>query len=138
MRVLLDTCVLSELRRPNIQPNVFCTIQNLENKNMYVSVLSIGELLKGITMLAESKKKRDLHHWVITLEQEYQDRILPIDIETCRIWGEITAAAQKKGKIVPMGDGLIASSAIRHGLHVMTRNVHDFEATGAMLINPWG
>lgn len=66
-----------------------------------------------------------------------QDRILPIDLETAVIWGEVTAKSEKKGKPIPAIDGLIAATAIRHGLQLMTCNVADFEATGAMLINPW-
>ena len=71
------------------------------------------------------------------LEQDYAERILPVDAETARVWGELTAAAQSGGKAVSVSDGLIAATAIRHGLHVMTRNVSDFRDTGAMLINPW-
>jgi len=71
------------------------------------------------------------------LEQDYAERILPVDAETARVWGELTAAARARGKTVSVSDGLIAATALRHGLHVMTRNVSDFIDTGAMLINPW-
>jgi len=71
------------------------------------------------------------------LERDYASRILPLDREAAHIWGELTAAAQKRGKIVASNDGLIAATAHRHGLHVITRNISDFEPTGAMLINPW-
>ncbi len=67
----------------------------------------------------------------------FASRILGIDIETARIWGEFTARASSRGQIVPPTDGLIAASALRHGLHVMTRNVSDFAPTGALLLNPW-
>jgi len=89
------------------------------------------------THLDEGKRKRDLQSWIQALERYYTERILPVDLETTRIWGELTARAQKKGKTIPASDSLIASTAIRHGLHVMTRNIDDFSATGAMLINPW-
>ena len=71
------------------------------------------------------------------LERVYADRLLPVDLETGRIWGQLTAAAQRKGRTVPAGDGLIAATAQRHGLHVITRNVDDFKETGVTLINPW-
>lgn len=71
------------------------------------------------------------------LEQRFADRILPIDVEVARIWGELTARAQARGGQVAAADGLIAATAIRNGLHVMTRNIRDFEPTGAMLIDPW-
>ena len=68
----------------------------------------------------------------------YGERILPIDAETVRVWGESTAAAQKNGRIVSASDGLIAATARRHGLRVMTRNVDDFAPMGVMIVNPWG
>jgi predicted nucleic acid-binding protein len=72
-----------------------------------------------------------------SVERHYADRVLPVDLETSHIWGELTAAAQKIGKIIPASDGLIAATARRHGLHVMTRNTEHFEPTGVMLVNPW-
>jgi len=71
------------------------------------------------------------------LERDYSDRLLPIDLETSRIWGELVAIAQKAGRPVPAVDALIAATAIRHGLHIMTRNTADFEPTGVLLLNPW-
>jgi predicted nucleic acid-binding protein len=79
-----------------------------------------------MAVLREGKKKRALRRWLDTLERLYADRLLPIDLETSRLWGELTAAA-----------GLIAATARRHGLHVMTRNTGDFESAGALVLNPW-
>ena len=137
MRVLLDTCVLSELRRPKGHPAVCQTVDSLDAENLFVSVISIGEISKGVALLSESQKKRALENWLRTLERYYADRLLPIDLETSRIWGEITAAAQKAGRVVDATDGLIAATALRHGLRVMTRNTADFEPTGVLLLNPW-
>jgi len=72
-----------------------------------------------------------------TIERYYSDRILVIDLEIVRIWGELTARAQKSEKIIAASDGLIAATALRHGLHIVTRNVSDFEPSGGLLINPW-
>jgi toxin FitB len=137
VRVLLDTCVLSELRRPKGHPAVRQAVAALESDNLFVSVLSIGEITKGISLLRESPHKRALQTWLHTLERNYADRLLPIDLETSRIWGELTAAAQKTGRRVHASDGLIAATARRYGLHVMTRNTADFEPTGVLLLNPW-
>ena len=104
---------------------------------MFVSVLSVGEIAKGIALLKESKNKRNLQAWLQALERHYADRVLPVDLETSHIWGELTAAAQKTGKTVPASDGLIAATARRHGLHVMTRNSEHFGPTGVLLLNPW-
>jgi len=100
-------------------------------------VISIGEIAKGIELLENGRRKRTLQGWLQTLERDYASRILRIDREAAHIWGELTAEAQKRGKIVASNDGLIAATARRHGLHIMTRNIADFEPTGAMLINPW-
>jgi toxin FitB len=137
VRVLLDTCVLSELRRPKGHAGVRRAVNALADESLFVSVVSIGEILKGISLLRDSQNKRALQAWLQTLERYYADRLLPVDLETSRIWGELTAAAQKASKIVPTTDGLIAATARRHGLHVMTRNTADFEATGVLLLNPW-
>jgi toxin FitB len=137
VRVLLDTCVLSEVRHPEGDIRVRRAVEAIANENLFVSVVSVGEIAKGIAMLEESRRKRLLRAWLQTMEQEYADRVLPIDLETSHMWGELTAAAQKAGKIVPASDGLIAATARRHGLQVMTRNTGHFEPTGVSLINPW-
>ncbi len=137
MRVLLDTCVLSELRRPGAHPGVVTAVESLDSDSLFLSVVSVGEIAKGIGLLDPGQHKRVLQTWLDTLEQHYASRLLPIDLETARIWGELTASAQRAGRVVPAVDGLIAATARRHGLHVMTRNVPDFEPTGVMLLNPW-
>jgi len=137
VRVLLDTCVLSELRLPKINPGVREAMDALDSGDLFVSVLSVGEIAKGIALLQEGRKKQALQTWLLTMERSYRGRLLPVDLETSRIWGEITAAAQRIGRQIPAGDGLIAATARRHGLHVMTRNTADFQATGVLLLNPW-
>jgi hypothetical protein len=137
LRVLLDTCVLSELRRPKGHPGVRRAVEALESDSLFVSVVSVGEIAKGIALLKESKNKRELQTWLQALERYYADRLLPVDLETSHTWGELTAAAQKAGKIIPVSDGLIAATARRHGLYVMTRNTQHFEPTGVSLLNPW-
>jgi toxin FitB len=137
VRALLDTCILSELRRPKGSAAVRTAVDAVDDGDLFLSVLSIGELAKGIALVKDNAQKRKLAAWLQELESEYADRLVPVDLETARIWGELTAAAQKVGKTIPGVDGLIAATALRHGLHVMTRNTADFEPTGVMLINPW-
>ena len=137
MRVLLDTCVLSELRRSDGNPQVSAAVSAIPDQDLLLSVLTIGEIVKGITILDPGKKKRALLAWVSGLQESYADRILSVDAETCAIWGEITAHAQARGIVVPAIDGLIAATARRFGLHVMTRNTADFAATGVLTVNPW-
>jgi predicted nucleic acid-binding protein len=96
-----------------------------------------SEIAKGISLLNESKKKQDLLAWLQALEGHYGDRILTIDLETSHTWGELVAAWQQAGKTIPATDGLIAATARRHGLHVMTRNTEHFAPTGVLIVNPW-
>jgi predicted nucleic acid-binding protein len=112
-------------------------VENLADEDLLVSVISIGEIFKGIALLRESRRKRALETWLGTLERSYADRLLPIDLETIRVWGELTAAAQRAGRTIHAVDGLIAATALRHGLRVMTRNTADFEPTGVLIVNPW-
>ena len=137
MRVLLDTCVLSELRKDNCHENVRRTIEEYTEESLFLSVITIGEITKGVGLLSESYRKRELQSWLQTIERYYSDRILAIDLEIVRIWGELTVIAQKSGKIIAVSDGLIAATALRHGLHIVTRNTSDFEPGGVLLINPW-
>jgi hypothetical protein len=137
VRVLLDTCVLSELRRPQGNLNVRDAVRAFPSEDIFLSVITTGEIAKGVALLSRSKRKRTLQDWFLALQRFYADRILPIDLEISQIWGELTAIAQTAGKIVPASDGLIAATARRHGLHLMTRNSAHFIPTGVLLLNPW-
>jgi predicted nucleic acid-binding protein len=137
VRTLVDTCVLSEVQRRQGNSRVRERFEALGPEEIYLSVLTLGELKKGIDKLKASAKKHALATWFEQILLSAQDRILPIDRETAVIWGEIAAKAERSGHPVPAIDGLLAATALRHGLHLMTRNVADFESTGVMLINPW-
>ena len=137
MKALLDTNILAELVKPNGNPAVHAALAEIPTANVFLSVLTVGEIVKGIALLAPGAKKKHLTKWLAGIESDYGERVLPLDSETARIWGELTARAQKKGIIVPPTDGLIAATALRHGLHVMTRNTKDFEASGVLVIDPW-
>lgn len=137
MRVILDTCVLSELRRDSCSPRVRSKIQALAAEDLFLSVVTIGEIAKGIALLDPGSKKAALDSWLNELHREYSDRILPIDSDVANMWGIVTASAQKGGVTLAIADGLIAATGIQHGMAVMTRNVKDFEASGVRLVNPW-
>jgi predicted nucleic acid-binding protein len=137
MRLLLDTCVLSELQKPTRSGAVVAFIDGQPDGLLHVSVITIGEIAKGIALLPDGLKKQTLESWRVTLAGQFEDRILPVDQETAEIWGELSAAEQKKGVAIPIADGLIAATAMRHGLHVASRDTLHFKAAGAMVINPW-
>ncbi len=137
MRALLDSCVLTELGKDQGNPKVKSAVAEFATANLYLSVLTVGEIAKGVALLNAGRKKTSLGTWLARVENQYADRILAIDVETARLWGELTARAQKSGTIIPSVDGLLAATALRHGLHVMTRNTRHFEASGALIIDPW-
>jgi len=135
--VLLDTRVLSELQRPQGSPQVRAQVEALDPEQLYLSVITVGELTKGVARLPASARRRQFSSWLMGLEQRFGELILPIDIEVARRWGELTARAQSAGVPIPVSDGLIAATAPRHGLHVMTRNTRHFAASGTAIIDPW-
>ena len=137
MKVLLDTCVLSELKQKAPNPLVQAYIANLSDESIFISAITIGEIAKGISLLDSGKRKAELQSWLDALESDYAENIVPISSDVCRIWGEISAKCQKSEQSIPALDGLIAAMAIHHGLHLVTRNVSDFQASGALLVNPW-
>lgn len=137
MRALLDTSILAELVKPNGNPAVKAVLDEIPTANVYLSVLTVGEIVKGIALLAPGRKQKHLTKWIAGIENQYAERVLPLDVETARIWGELTARTQKSGVVIPPTDGLLAATALRHGLHIMTQNTKHFEASGALIIDPW-
>lgn len=137
MKVLLDTCTVAEIRKPKPDEAVVEAVRAIPDERLFLSVLTVGEIAKGIGLLAAGKKRTELTSWLTGLEGQFSERILPIDAETGRMWGELAARAQKKGHPIAAVDGLIAATALRYGLQVMTRNEGDFKATGVRVINPW-
>lgn len=137
MRALLDTCVLSELVKPAASEGVLERVKAIPDEDLYLSVITVGEIAKGVALLEASRKKRDYARFLAGLESQFPDRILDIDSETARIWGELSANARRQGNPVPALDGLIAATAVRHGLTVLTRNTAHFANSGAMIVNPW-
>jgi toxin FitB len=137
VKLLLDTCVLSELRHPQGSPVVREAILRRSDEDLFISVLTLGEIRKGIVLHDDANKRRFLTAWLDGLPQQFPNRVLPVDHEAALIWGEIDAAARKKKETVPAVDGLIAATAIRHGLAVATRNTGHFDRAGARIFNPW-
>jgi len=135
--MLVDTCVLSEVQHPRGDANVKAAFAALPGDAIHLSVVTIGELTKGITALAPGARRRGLTDWLAQIIQNTEGRLLPVSLPVATRWGEVTARAASKGRAVPPADGLIAATAIEHGLRVMTRNVADFEPTGVLTVNPW-
>lgn len=137
MKTLLDTCFVSELNRHGCDAGVRRAYEELPDQEIFLSVITVGEILKGIRRMSESQRKDDFLAWLQNLDRRYESRMLPVTRETVEVWGDNSAASEKPGRILPTADGLIAATAIQHGLRIYTRNVKDFALTGAMLVNPW-
>ncbi len=139
MNYLLDTCVLSELIKKNPSPKVIKWVSKTEETHLFISVLTIGEIHKGIEKLPESTKKEKLHKWVnYDLKERFRNRIIDFDLQTATVWGKIQAQSELAGKGMPAIDGQIVATGISYDFTVVTRNIRDMEISGAALLNPWG
>jgi len=139
MNYLLDTCVISELIKKNPSQKVIKWVLTTEEPRIFISVLTIGEIHKGIEKLPESKKKEKLHKWVnYDLKERFRNRIIDFDLQTATVWGKIQAQSELLGKGMSAIDGLIVATGISYDLTVVTRNIKDMEISGATLLNPWG
>ena len=137
MKVLLDTNVISVFSGGSRDPDIEERVRRLTPSDTYISSISIAELAVGVNLLAVGRKRNTLEEWLDAFEQEYAGRIIPVDAEIARVFGQVVASAKRRGHNIQATDGLIAATAIHHGLHVMTRNVKRFQPTGVLLINPW-
>lgn len=129
---LVDTNVVSEARRG--APQAIAWLRSVDPLGVHLSVLTLGEIMRGIALKQRSDPKAAGHlaEWLRRLRNDHADRILPITDQIAVEWGRI-AAIRPRGDV----DGLIAATAIIHDLIVVTRNVADFDDTGASVIDPW-
>ena len=135
MSYLLDTNVLSELRRKTPDAAVLEWFARRPASTLYLSVLTFGELRKGIEGVLDAKRRMTLTDWLETdLPAFFVGRILPVDTQVADRWGRLLSAA---GRPLPAIDGLLAASAAQHGLSMVTRNSRDFADLGLDVINPW-
>lgn len=138
MSYLLDTNVISELVAKQPNPNVIRWIDGLEPNSVYLSVITIGELRKGIEKLPESRRKDALRAWLNDdLLVRFSGHILELDIPVMLKWGELIGQLEQTGNPLPALDSLIAALALYHQCTLVTRNEDDFRGTGITLLNPW-
>lgn len=135
---LLDTNVPSELVRPKPEPRVesWVAAQNLDA--LFISAVSFGEFRKGIVLRLPGKRKTELEVWLETdLSILFSGRILTVTRTIAERWGVLEAPRQLVGRPLNVPDGMIAATALEHGLTIVTRNVKDFADLGVVLLNPW-
>jgi predicted nucleic acid-binding protein len=138
LKYLLDTCVISELIKPQKNEKVISWIREIDENYLFISVLTIGEIRKGISKLPESKKKKVLIDWLENdLKKRFNGRILGITEDIAILWGELSGIQEQKGLKIPVIDCLLAATAINANLSFVTRNTKDIENTGCNIVNPW-
>jgi predicted nucleic acid-binding protein len=134
IRYLLDTNVISETRKTRPHPRVMALMSAAEASNLFLSVLTLGELRKGVAIRRRSDQDiaDRLGAWVDDLEANFADRLLPVDAAVAQRWGEVSADRSR-----PMIDTLIAATALVHGLTLVTRNTADVRGLAVPVIDPW-
>ena len=138
MRYLLDTNVVSELVARQPDQAVLTWIEALDQTAVYLSVITIGEIHRGIERLPESEKRDRLGAWLSDdLLVRFVDRIVPIDVGVMMAWGSMVARLSREGRPLSAMDSLIAAQAIHHSYSLVTRNESDFRDTGVNVMNPW-
>lgn len=137
MKYLLDTCVISELVKPAPNRKVVDWLNEVPSKALFLSVMTIGEIEKGLTELPDSKKKVRLTVWLNTLLNEYQERILPVDLMVAENWGVLQGNAEMAGAPMSSIDSLLAATTYTHNLTLVTRNESDFVPGITPIVNPW-
>ncbi|MCB0107794.1 MAG: type II toxin-antitoxin system VapC family toxin [Caldilineaceae bacterium] len=134
MNYLLDTCVISELTAKLPNERVISWIDHIDDERLFLSVITIGEIARGISRLPESKRKKSLDEWLRgELLIRFQNRILPLTTEVMLTWGKLLASR----RTLPAVDSMIAATVLYHDLFLVTRNVKDFKGTDVKLVNPW-
>ena len=134
MPYLLDTCIVSELRKSNCDAGVSAWQAKIEPDEVFLSVITIGEVRRGIELrrVNDPKTAGHIERWLLGLEVHYTERILPITPAIADCWGRLSP-----NQPLPAADGLIAATCLEHKLTLVTRNVADFKRSGVNALNPF-
>ena len=138
MAFLIDTNVLSEVAKADADPHVRSWLGSLPSTQAFLSVLTLGEIARGIALLPPGSRKDRLRSWLEEdLPRRFQGRTLDIDRSVAEAWGVLDAEGRRIGRLLPVVDGLLLATARSHGLVLATRNVRDCGDRGVPVINPW-
>lgn len=138
MTYIIDTCVLAELIKPKPTRKVVGWLKSQNENRLYISVLTLGEIAKGIEKVKDGHRKKKLHLWLADdLRERFCGRILPVNERVAMAWGQIQGKTELKGRSMPTIDGLIAATGLVFNMVVVTRNVSDMEESGVLLLDPW-
>jgi predicted nucleic acid-binding protein len=136
---LLDTNVISELTKPQPEPRVTEWLESIDESQLFLSVLTLGEIRKGLRTMTSGQRRTRLEMWLTTeLTARFAGRLLAIDAGIADRWGQLAGDAQRQGAPAPVIDGLLAATAMHHQQTLVTRNVHDFMVrNNIQIFNPW-
>jgi predicted nucleic acid-binding protein len=135
---LLDTNCISEVVRVKPEPRMLEWMEAADERLLYLSVLTLGEIRKGVASLPQGKRRTQLEAWLeIELHARFSGRILPIDAAVADRWGLLAAKAKFKRRVLSTIDALLAATALHHNLTIVSRNVSDFATTQVPVLNPW-
>jgi predicted nucleic acid-binding protein len=138
VRYLLDTNVISEPARPAPDPRVDSWLGGLSALQLAISVVTLGEIRKGVELLVSGAKRMKLEQWLETeLPRQFRGRLLAVDDAVAHEWGRLTAAGRRTGRDLPVVDGLLLATAAVHKLVLATRNESDCAGRGVPVYNPW-
>src|SRR5271157_6091598 len=138
MAWLLDTNVLSELRRLRPEPKVVDFVAGQPLSELYISAVTLAEIRFGIERLKEPKRRAELNEWLTNrVRPMFDQRVLPITEDTMLQWRLLVEEGRKTGHTFSQPDLIIAATAIQHGLTVVTRDRSDYDRAGVRVVNPW-
>lgn len=139
MRLLLDTSVLSEVTKPRPEVRVLKWLDELDEDRAFISVVSIGEIRRGVALMDNGRKRDALAEWLAQdLPQRFERRLIPVDEPVALAWGDLMGFAKRSGRGLASMGGLIAATAIAYDFTLATHNTRDFEGFGIEIIDPWG
>lgn len=138
MNLILDTNVISEMVAARPNPKVIEWIQTVDSNQAFLSVIAVGEIMKGIEKLPASERKAALELWLREdLLVRFENQLLPIDHQTMLVWGRLVARLDSIGRPISAIDSLLAATALQWEYTLVTRNTSHFQNTGIELLNPW-
>lgn len=135
---LLDTCVVSEFVKPKPDKHVLAWLNSMDAERVFLSVVTIGEVQRGVSNLPRSNRRAQLEEWLNEqLAAQFAGRILALDAATFMTWGQMMAPLKQQGRVMGVMDSLIAATAVHHRMTLITRNVSDFRDVELSVFNPW-
>ncbi|MCI0736310.1 MAG: type II toxin-antitoxin system VapC family toxin [Beijerinckiaceae bacterium] len=138
MNFLVDTNVISEVARPQPNQKVLAFLHETDEDRLFISVITLGELRRGVALKSEGKVKASLDTWLrVDLPERFAGRIVNITAPIANVWGELMASAQRRGIALHAMDGFLVATARAHNHTLVTRNVRDFMPFGLPLLDPW-